>query len=110
MVAPNAFQVKQVIDDEPSVRERVNAPVLTKLPLVVKLKFAVSNAPCVRVNAPVFVNAEPNVQPPPAPFNTIALANATPFVVIVNPVVVAANVIADVNVLVTPVAARINEP
>ena len=75
----------------------------------VKLKLFKSKVPRVKFADNVVVRAEPKVQLPPTPVNKIALASATPFVVIVE-LVVAANVIVDVNVLVTPVDAIVKLP
>jgi hypothetical protein len=101
--------ILKVVVDEPRFNALTVEPVEAKV-VIDKLKLAVLKVPCTKVIVLAFVNAEPKVHSPPAPFNVIALTNATPLVVMVNPVVVAANVRADVNVLVTPVAARINEP
>ena len=84
-----AAAAESVTVEEPKVNVLV-VDALELIPVVVTLKFPVSNVPFDKLIAAVDVNALPNVQPPPIPLKVIAVAvSVTPFVVIVFPVDVA---------------------
>ena len=86
----------KVIADDPKLMLRVFELLDNKL-AAVTAKFAVAKEPLVTVMFVVTVKALPNVQPPPTPSKTIEPpVKVTPLVVMVLPVVVAANVIVPV--------------
>lgn len=70
----------------------------------------VLNVPASMLTLPVVVRAVPRVHAPPIPEHVILEANDIPFVLIVLPVVVDANVMAPVYVLTIPVAGRVMLP
>jgi hypothetical protein len=108
-VAFKQLQRPQDIADEPRFNVRADAPVEVKLLVTVRLKFAVENVPAENVKLLLVVNALPNVHPPPTPVKLTGFT-VTPLVVIVHPVVVAANCMVLPAVQVTPVAAIVRLP
>ena len=74
------------------------------------LKLAVENVPDTEAIKFVVVNALPNVQPPPDPWNWSAQTSEIPLVVTVQPVVSAEKYNPLLNVHVIPVEASVNEP
>lgn len=110
-VVPKLITLDKVVVPEPKFIDLVFVLTLDAIAPAVTLYELKSKLPFVSVIVSVpMLKALPNDQPQSTPLTSIALANATPFVVNVSPVELLDNVIAPVYVLVSPVAGSVTLP